>query len=494
MAFNFLFYIGIETFEKIICIILFSIFLFIIFKLLLKKINSKTLTCNSKFKRKEFIIYFIIIFIALFINFLANYPFYMADDIISSISQVLDSKYNDWHPFFYTFFMVKIPYMFYQSFVSCVIAQYIIIFVTLLYFCYFARKYFLNFRLTSILLVFIVLNPNFFIISAFVTKDVPFACFMMLGTMFLIEIYLSKGKWLDKKINKALFILMCICISNFRHNGIANYILMMILLFIAYKSYRKFLLSFFVIYIVISFVISNPVYKILGIEKHICSHGEMLGIPLNQFSHLYNKNKSLTEKQLRIMDNIKPLEDWKKYYSIYNFNIIKTSKGGGPFSYFYLEKNYGKILYMYIELLFKYPLSSLESYTNVTYVIWGVNSSRNDLQNEWMFFSVESDSISHKVLGSYFNLFHNPILNKLSLTVGNSLCIILFSLFIIYNRYRDDKRKYIPYILVLSNALIIMCLITGREVRFLYSSLFCLYPLILFSLSNVKRKNSKNKK
>ena len=57
MAFNFLFYIGIETFEKIICIILFSIFLFIIFKLLLKKINSKTLTCNSlKEKNLSFIL------------------------------------------------------------------------------------------------------------------------------------------------------------------------------------------------------------------------------------------------------------------------------------------------------------------------------------------------------------------------------------------------------------------------------------------------------
>lgn len=389
MSYNILFYNEIKLVYKSIDILLLSIILFIIFKLLLEKLNNTILVSNGVIKRREFIVYFLIILVVLLIDFFGNYPFYILSDTESCIKQVLTSQYSNWHPFFYTFLMIKIPYIFCKHMASLVVSQYTIIVSVLLYFCYFVRKNFLGFKWTCILLAFIVLNPNFLQTSVFVVKDIPFSYFMMMGTIFLIEIYLSKGKWLDKRKNKLLFILICIGISNFRHNGIVCYLLMMLLLIIFYKNYRKFLIGFLVIYIISSNIIFGPIYNKLGIEQHNFAHSEMLGIPFNQFSYLYNSNSYLTYYQLEMMNNLNPLENWRIYYDPKSFNKIKWSGGnsGRFYNCAFAEKHYKEFLKMYIDLFFKYPYKSLKSYVNVTNTIWsfGVGTNDNNMAIQWGF-------------------------------------------------------------------------------------------------------------
>jgi len=486
MSYNLFFYNDYSVIKNVVMLIILSIILFIILKKVLFKLENVKLVSKEKIDKKEFIVYAIIIISALSLAFIANLPYTIHADLSSQLEQVVTGKYSNWHPIFYTFIMIGIPYKIFETISSIVIFQLIFIFAIMLYFCYFTRKYFLNYKATILLLLIIVCNPVYLQSAVFLYKDIIFSYFVMLGTMFLIEIYLSDGKWFNSTKNKVWFIIMCICISNFRHNGIANFILMMILLILYYKDYRKFLGIFTITLILTRSIIIGPVFAHFGLGKS-GGLGEVMGIPFNQISYIYNTGGKLTDEQLNMMDSLVPLKNWEIYYSISSFNNIRWS---GPYNWGYLNTHISDFIKMYFKLALKYPGKTLTSYVNVTYPVWGINRPRNFIYTIYN----EADSKKNVVKSKFIKYYNSLELSRYKLLVfdvGNSLCYIIFTLFIIFGRYKKDIKRYIPYILVLSNALIIMCVIYGEETRLVLSSLLCSYPLILFSLSNSRKEKFK---
>ena len=85
-------------------------------------------------------------------------------------------------------------------------------------------------------------------------------------------------------------------------------------------------------------------------------------------------------------------------------------------------------------------------------------------------------------MNNYIVINSNSLLRLFFIDIGEGLFLILFSLTLLVKNKKLNFKTFIPYILVLSNMFIIALLITGREVRFIYSSILCSYPLILFSL------------
>ena len=71
---------------------------------------------------------------------------------------------------------------------------------------------------------------------------------------------------------------------------------------------------------------------------------------------------------------------------------------------------------------------------------------------------------------------------------GGNLFIIILSIGIITAKGKFYLKKYLPFIPVLSNTLGIMLLITGKELRFVYSSILCGIPLLIYALSNISNK------
>ncbi len=492
MAYNVLFrYVEYKYFG--IGIIILSVVLFFGFFLLLSLLKKVRFKSCQEIRKREFIVYFLLIVTVLGFCFIGNCPFLDNNDLNQEIDQVMTGKYGNWHPVFYAVTMIRTPYLLFHSLEAIVLYQLIFVVAILLYFCYFLRKYFLNFKGVIIILLLMLFNPVFAQSTMLLHKDAMFSFCMMLGTMFLIEIYLSDGDWLKSRGNRILFIIMSICIGNFRHNGIANFILMMILLIIFYKKHRRFLILTLVLLTSIRYIITGPIFERLHIWKN-GGLSEVMGIPLNQISYIYNNGKQLSDEQLELMDQIAPLENWRKYYVVDNFNMIKWN---GNYSILFVKDNISSILKMSFDLAIKYPAESLDSFLNVTYILWGIDVDRSFM--ETMIYRPELltpsnyenyDNKISIILYQYYEYLRQPvyIYKTLVLDVGNSFCYLLFSLFIIWERRRGDWKKFIPYVLPISNTLLIMCVIFGGDVRLVLSSLLCFYPLIIFALSDLSDK------
>lgn len=460
-------------------------------RIILNFLGTKSLNNPNKFNKKEYIVYVLILVLAMTLSIKWNDPAALTIDSDNCFNQAITNTYSDWHPVFYTLIFFKLPSLFYEGFISCSIFQCIFISLILLYFCKFCRKYFLSMKHTVILLLFIVSNPVFLKYASGLIKDIPFSYCIFLGTIFLIENFITNGEWMLSTKNKILFILMCFGTVFFRHNGIVNMILMTIFLIIFYPKSRKFLSIFLVSFLIIRAIITGPVYTSFDIKGN-GGFGEMLGVPLNQIAYIYNNNGTVTDENLEIMKNIAKLSSWKNHFHPTSFNNIKM---GGSYNYNYCNEHYIDILNTWFDMVCRNPGLALESYIHVTSTIWQLNAPNGEISSICYSFGLPRDTtLLDKIMNNYIRINSDSLLRIFFIDIGEGFLLLLISLILLIKKVKLNIKAYIPYILVAANILIVMILITGREARLLYSSILCAYPLLLYSFKDFKIHNTEEQK
>lgn len=474
-----------ESINWLYFLIIFIIALFIIgliWKFLLK-INLKN---PKKINRKEFIVYGILIIIPLVIAILSYYPAYTTYDTGRQWQQVQTSIYDNWHPILETLIFLKLPSLIYNSYISATIFQCLFIFGILMYFCYFLRKHILNFKGTIIILLLMVLNPLFFLYSVTLWKDLPYSWCLFLTTLFLIEIALTDGKWLDKTTHKIFFLLSMIGVLIFRHNGIAPFGLVFILLIIFQSKYRKFLTISFITILLSFSIVTGPIYKMLGFDNKTGGKSEMMGVVMGQISYYYNNDIPFSKKEQKVLNDIVPLKKWHDYYSPTNFNSIKWTMDDFNAR---LDKNFKKIWKIYLNKSINHPLDFMKSFLNMTNCIWetqssfSVNYTPKTIDESLKIYSIYrvKENVFNKLVVYNNIVLHSPF-RWLFINYGKGLFLIIFSLVLTIRKVKFSFKKWIPYFLVLANTAVIMLLITGGELRFVYSQVLCAVPLVLYSL------------
>ena len=76
---------------------------------------------------------------------------------------------------------------------------------------------------------------------------------------------------------------------------------------------------------------------------------------------------------------------------------------------------------------------------------------------------------------------------------GEGFFLIIFGIFIIIIKKGINIKKYLPFILALSNSLIMMLLITGYEYRFVYYQSIVPIPLLIYSFYNYNKEKIEEK-
>lgn len=470
------------TFETILVVIGLTIGIYFILKFVFNKVVDTAFEpTKNKITKKQWITYILIIIIPLIVGIIAYYPGYTSPDSITQYSQASGNyPWGDWHPLFHTLIFFKFPTLIHEGIISCTIFQCIFILCSMLIFCQFCRKYFLNHKLTIITLLLFVLNPTFIKMSVTLWKDIPYSYCLMFGTMILIALVKTEGKWIETLKNKILFIITCFGMVFFRHNGIICFVVMIVLLIILYKNNRKFYTIFGIIFLISKFIITGPIYNYFEIRPN-GGIPEMLGVPMNQLSYIYNNGGELDEDQLEIMNNITPLEIWKEKYSIGEFNSIKwATKNDKGFDATYISNNTKDVLGLWKDLVIKYPTKAIRSYLEVTKCLWKIDRSTEFIDIETS--SKEDPNNVYRALVAYNNAIGDSFLRIFTIDIGEAIFYILIAVLVIMNKYKTNLKAYLPFLLVLCNFGVIMLLITGGETRFVYGSILCSYPLIIYAL------------
>ena len=325
-------------------------------------------------------------------------------------------------------------------------------------------------------------------------KDVPFSYCLMIGTMFLIEIIITNGEWLKNTKNKILFCLMCLGVVFFRHNGIANFIMMTIPLIVVYKTNRKLLVILCVVLTLSKIMVAPILNKLGGGESWQAS--EIIGVPLNHplntISYIYNNNGIVLEHEKEIMSNINRLENWKKYYDKYSFYIFKKAQNG--YNDTYVAQNWDSILKTWLQLAYTNPVLAIKSEVYITSGIWRISNSFNFMSKKHLQVNYTGPQWISRIMNGYVQILQRTYLKNIMIDVGEGLLFIIFSLCLTIRKKPHNKNAYLPYVLVLSNVLVITCLVTSGTPRFVYSSILCAYPLILYALYNKQTKMATSNK
>lgn len=469
--------------------------------LIWSKLSNLKLKKVSNLKKWEFIVFGVIVLSALTIAATAYYPGYTTFDSATQWGQVQSNSYNNWHPVLHTLFALKLPSLIYNDIFAATIFQMLIIGAILIYFCYFCRKNFLNFPQTLLVLLVIVANPLFFKYSATIWKDILFSWMLFLVTLYLINIVLSDGKWLNKKGNIIFFLLATFGVMGFRHNGILPVLCMFIWLIIFYPQIRKTTIISCISLFAAFFIITGPIYKAVGIFKETGGKDELLGEVMGQIAYYYHYGVDFSQKELKILDDILPLEEWQTYYNPRVFNYLKWS---APNYSTVAKKNFGNILKMYFSKTIHYPGMFMRSFFNMTSPIWETKNTIADASytladknnypiNGKSSFDKISDQVYEKMI-EYNNLVVTSPIRWLFVSIGQGMWFLILSLMLLIRHNKFKWQQFLPLTLVLSNSLLIMLLITGEEYRFVYAQAICVIPLLIYSLFYYSKNKSKEVK
>lgn len=498
-AFSSTYIIDIDGKLNILIMILFLTIIFYgIFRLILKKIQIFNFnTATSNISKKEILRYLLTILLFLLFYYIALYPGGSSADAMDQYGQAISNSYKDWHPVIHTFLFYRLPTFFWDSYDSVIIWQLLIITGILTVLCYLIRKLGFNKKIVYLFLLLILLNPLNARMFTMPWKDIAYSLMLLLSTVLLIFIVKTNGKWLSKKKNILFLGVLMFLILGFRHNGLISFIFIIFALILLFQKYWKSI-SIMAILVFVSFcVITGPIFKLCNVEPHD-SFAEVLGVPLNQISYIYNNYGEFTEEDKETFSKFANLPLWENLYNERDFNPIKWTEGAMDIDYINSHKL--KFMKLYISLVKNNFSLALSSYYHLTSSIWSIETNtqgtyysydRHETENKNIY--KISDDFNY-LLTKYENWTDNIGIGKL-FGYGGSLFLIMLSIAIIGVKSKFYLKKYLPFIPTLSNTLGIMLLITGGELRFVYSNILCAVPLLIYALSDIstKKETAKDK-
>lgn len=226
---------------------------------------------------------------------------------------------------------------------------------------------------------FFVLNPLLSAMTVYSTQDVLFGAFFALVFIELYNLSTNKDYWKNKKKSVyfvVIAILMCLC----RNNGI--YALLLSAIAIAIISSRKtrvLNLTIAAIPIILSFIITGPIYDIIGIKKPSTIQ-ETLSIPSQQLARAYTlNNELLTEDEKTQIEEFYSLNDNYKKYPIMTAksDLSKSSLDGEV-----VKQNPSKYIKLWISVGLKHPKIYTEAFLMNSLGAWYPNKYYDDIRSD----------------------------------------------------------------------------------------------------------------
>lgn len=225
---------------------------------------------------------------------------------------------------------------------------------------------------------FFALNPLLSAMTVYSTQDVLFGAFFALVFIELYNLSTNKDYWKNKK--KAIYfaviaVLMCLC----RNNGVYALLLSAIAIaVISSKKARILNLTITAIPILLSFIITGPIYDIIGIKKP-STIKETLSVPSQQLARAYTLNNDLlTEDEKTQIEEFYSLNDNYKKYPIMTMksDFSKSSLDGeivkqSPFKY----------INLWVSVGLKHPKIYTEAFLMNSLGAWYPNKHFDDIRS-----------------------------------------------------------------------------------------------------------------
>lgn len=454
---------------------------------------------------------FLTLIVGWILYMIAFYPIILAPDPSFQIRMYFNepTKYIDWvipisdtvnmtthHPVFHTWLlgtMIEIGRFFgsdnFGLYLYDVI-QYTVLALTLAYTISYTKKLKMKNSIRIALLIIYLFVPMYGIYAVSAQKDTYYTCFVILYTIFLLDLFLfqrnKKLSWKNVGIN-AIFLLFMML---FRNNGIHLIILSYPFLFFFSSLDRKKLAVLVTVPIGIYFAFNNILIPSLGISKG--SIRENFSLPFQQTARYVRDHEvDLTDEDKAIIDKVLGYENVKENYQPTFADSVKDN---------YNKYTTNEDLKAYFEVWFRGLLKHPDTYAQATmnnvYGYFYPNSTN------WYFHYKRNREALHlidyhfngitaplrAVLKTYGEIFpYIPIVGLLT-NMGFSTWVLFFLVFLL----GTYKKKELWIVLLPSLISVLVCVASPVNTYFRYGMPFVFLMPFLFCIliEIVKKKGS----
>lgn len=435
---------------------------------------------KAKLSYKTIFIYSLPMIFIWSLYLIAYYPGVMSVDSLNQWSQIKQGIYWDGHPVVHTLFL-KLLTSFWSSPAVVSLSQIIITAWVISFGLYSLEEFNVNKNLIRGFHLFFALFPTYGFMSVVLWKDVLFSVFLLLFTILVTKITLTKGSYLESRKNLLFMIFSSSIICLFRHNGLLSFLGTIFLLLLFYRKFIKPISTIFVATLLIYFLVKGPVYSLMNVLP--TTSNETLAIPTQQIAAVIKYDGYLTEDQKNYLDKIFPLDHWKKNYNIRTVDPIKMHV---DFNKKVITDDIGKFLKAWLAIIKQNPKLALKAYANQTAIIWEFNGivnlanmkiSNNDL-------GLKNIVILPQVTNGINGLFKFTEHYYYSWFFWRpALFMYLSILFIVISIYRNKLSACIVAVPMFLNIFTYLLAIPAPDFRYFYANLLISPFIILFSFA-----------
>ena len=428
-------------------------------------------------------VFLILTFVYSVVMIAGFYPGFFSPDSVDQVSQILTNKYHNHHPFFHTmtirvfvlaglklFGDINIGVAFYSLF------SIILVSVSFSYSVVTLCQLNLNKKIIIAVFLSYLLLPHYITYSFYITKDVPFAVFVLLFTVSLFRSIKKIGA--NQVLNHSIVAMSGLGTCLFRSNGLIAFVIVFIVFALFFGKENRKMTAVMACVILSAFILKHPVLKMFDIPQPDIV--ESLSIPLQQIARTVKDNDDLTHDQIALISKIADYRAIPERYTPVLSDPIKgLIRESNNIKYLADHKlDYARL---YIQLGIKHPKSYLLAWIDQTRGYWngGYNCPRfcyakteNDFGLNRTVFVKGVD----KLVFGYCTLFE--VISFLQPFLGVGLYTWLF-LLIMYIGY-CKKNKLTLFLTVPCIAIILSLLIATpvfAELRYAYA-LFCCLPFL----------------
>ena len=331
--------------------------------------------------------------------------------------------------------------------------------------------------------VFFAFHPIHAYSGFTMVKDSLFSGFVLLLTLCLCEIGLSKGEIIKKASFVFFMIFSTLGVLFFRNNGFMVVLLCAALVPVFVKNCCIKICGALVSCLVLFFAVTTFLYPVLNIAQS--SLAESLAIPIQQIARVVYENKELDAETLSYINYIIPLSDLRESYLSTTVDVLKFHEN---FDINVISSDMLRFLKVWASILVKYPLTYVEAYLLQTRCLWdlGVHAGLiENFYNSTTYTDLRMTPLLGPISGVIHTVFNISQFSSYAFVTtpfwNIAICYVVVCICSLVNFAKKQKSRVLislPVIAVwLSLAVAIPAALVGR---YSYSVFACL-PLIVGS-------------
>lgn len=430
------------------------------------------------------------VFIWMMVYFYAYFPGSFDWDNLDQWWQIQNHQYDTWHPVFHTLIIALFSKIV-NHYGFAVFMQLLLYSLVCGYLVYTMAKW--RFPVWGLVLTefFLAANPQTHRILLFMWKDSALTVFMVLFTVYLINIWKTNGQWLKKKRNLTVFILVLVSISLVRHNGILYTIPLLILMLLFFRELRREAAVSLVLMLAGMWIIEHPIYDLVGASRPDQTYVETVGVPMTILCNVHEMApESLSPEAAEFFAKIGPEKRWK-IYEMGNYNSFKFVTNANTVI---KDTDPTEFLKFTAETVKNAPGLSLQALYQVTRMVWDIRGSEEwhaDLEyqireNDWNFGYVANREGMRTALNDFDEwVLNSPVDYLFSYNGTHLLILILCTLFVFARKGKGWKAMTLT-LPILAYSYGTMLLLCGPTYRFFHFDSVIFVPLCLLLFSRTR--------